>query len=292
MTLLLTPGCRHRTDPSSSTLSDPVVASTQETACATPYMPVDDALCDDLPADYGLSPTNPAEWGFGAGTRTLWFGRLMCEDGAMPAIERSGNLGEAPAPSSSPESPSDVGALDILDLWTVTCPGKPTIEVYHNMYRCGSPCPPVGTRLIPALAYSDYIQSYKAHDEGNTQEALAFALGAHEQSPGFELISLWLALVSHESGRIDEALLLYDEVLAINPGDVFSMIQKAHLLNMIDRTPESLAITSPLMKALDASHPLHGDMLCAHATALLSTQPDEARALAQRACATGATACC
>lgn len=262
-----------------------------EEACPTPFMPISEAQCAAR-GDYGLTKENPAEWGFGAGTRTLWFGRMMCEDGSMPEIVRVGSVGQAVTPSSSPESPSRVGALDVIDLWEVTCPGSPPIEVYHNMYRCGSPCSPAGTQLVDARAYSDYVQSYKAHDRGDLAASLKLAQSAHAQSARLELISLWLALVSQESGRFEGALTLYDEVLAIHPDDVFSLVQKAIIFNELGQPDKALSLTSPLINTLDVDHPSFGDALCAHATGLLPSSPDEARQLASEACEAGAQACC
>ncbi len=298
LTLLYMAGCNKSSSIKDATLdtSEAMTASSgvseEEPGCVTPFMPVDEAMCAEQSSDYGLTPENPAEWGFGAGTRTLWFGRMMCEDGSMPEISRRGNIGKAPNPSSSPEGPSEMGALDILDLWEVQCPGEPVLEVYHNMYRCGSPCPPAGTKLIPAQAYSDYIASYQAHEEGDPDLALSKAQSAHAASPRFEILSLWLAILSQEAGHFEEALTLYDEVLAIKPDDTYSKIKKAIVLNTLGRPTEALAITTPLVGSIPPDDPAHGNALCAHATALLPTSPDDARHYATQACAAGVQSCC
>ena len=70
------------------------------TACPTPFMSVPPSSCQGVSATYGLSAEDPAEWGFGAGTRTLWFGRLMCADGSMPSVEHQESLNDVALSSS------------------------------------------------------------------------------------------------------------------------------------------------------------------------------------------------
>lgn len=280
--------------PSDPSLIDPRANHDDARTCPTPFMDFDQSACLENEASYGLSPENPAEWGFGAGTRTLWFGRLMCQSGAMPDIVRVQSL-EAPTLSSSPQSPSHARPeTDVLDLWHVTCPEfERPLEIYHNMYRCGSPCSPTGTSLLPALAYEAYIESYKAHEKQDASSALAFATKAHELAPKFELTTLWLALMQHETGNYEQALPLYEAVLVFKPSDTFSRVQRAILFNALDRPADALTITTPLLESLsDADGSIYFDVLCAHASALLQTRPGDARTLAKRSCEAGVKACC
>lgn len=266
----------------------------EASVCPTPFMEFDQATCSTNVASYGLSPDTPAEWGFGAGTRTLWFGRLMCQSGAMPDIVRVQSL-EAPTLSSSPQSPTRTRPeTDVLDIWLVHCPEfDEPLPIYHNMYRCGSPCSPTGTALLPARAYEAYIESYKAHEKQDASLALTLASQAHQLAPDFELTTLWLALMQHETGHYEQALPLYEAVLAFKPSDTFSRLQRAVLYNALDRPTDALAITTPLLETLtDADGAMYFDVLCAHASALLQTNPEDARTLARQSCAAGVKACC
>lgn len=56
--------------------------------------------------------------------------RLRCEDGSAPSFDRAGNVGE--------------GVFGfIVDLYKVTCTGKPAIDVYIDMYHDGPEKRPV-----------------------------------------------------------------------------------------------------------------------------------------------------
>lgn len=67
------------------------------------------------------SAKNPVRVNMPAGER-YYLGRLRCLDGAAPAFDRSGSVGAGPYGY-------------ILDLYTVTCPGKAPVEVYMDMYH-------------------------------------------------------------------------------------------------------------------------------------------------------------
>jgi hypothetical protein len=59
-----------------------------------------------------------------------YLGRLRCTDGTAPAAERAGSVG--------------VGVYgNILDLYKVTCPAQPAVEVYMDMYHDGPENRPV-----------------------------------------------------------------------------------------------------------------------------------------------------
>ncbi len=270
------------------------VSSTQapESPCPTPFMTVSEEMCKDTSSSYGLSAETPAEWGFGAGTRTLWFGRLTCPSGAMAEITHIESI-EASTTSSTQKSPMATEEPDVIDIWEVNCPGTtPPTKIFHNMYRCGNPCPPQGTKLLPAAAYQLYIESYKAHEAAAHEDALELARQAYEQAPNFELLTLWLALLSHESGYYQDAINLYADVLTFKPSDTFSKLQQAILYNAINQPEDALLITEPLLNSLTREDPAYSDALCAHATALMSSEPNQAKLMAIEACSAGTKACC
>jgi hypothetical protein len=67
-----------------------------------------------------------------------YLGRLRCADGQAPATARSGNVG--------------TGVYgNIVDLFTVTCPGAAPVEVYMDMYHDGPELRPIpGFTMAPA----------------------------------------------------------------------------------------------------------------------------------------------
>ena len=194
--------------------------------------------------------------------------------------------------AASPVSPEVEEALDVVDRWRLTCAGERTLTLYHNLYRCGSPCPPQGTKLLPAEAYRLYIDSYKAYDAGRGELALQLAEQAYVSAPGYELLALWAAIMNQDRGLLSRAIALYEAVLTINPEDVFSLVQQAILYNALDRVDDALVITTSLLDLLDTTHPSYPDTLCAHATALRAAQPLQAKQFAEQACQAGVTACC
>lgn len=272
----------------------PAIDPAEELVCPTPYQEVDATSCEQLtPRGYGLSIDSPAEWGLGAGTQTLWFGRLMCGDGTIPTIFRAGSVGKAPQQSTSPSSQTHLGTLDVVDLWMVQCPGdaKPT-EIYHNLYRCGSPCAPSGFSLMPAEAYRAYVASLEASDNKDNQRARALALRAYELAPDFELSLMWHAIQEAQAGELTEALALFERAEALNPSAAFARMQRAHILLQLSRYEEARVVTLTLMTETQLDDPDYPEVLCLHAGALLSTDADQARALATEACSLGEKECC
>jgi hypothetical protein len=66
-----------------------------------------------------------------------YLGRLRCADGATPAADRKGNVG--------------TGVYgNIIDLYTLTCPGAAAVEVYMDMYHDGPENRPLpGFAIVP-----------------------------------------------------------------------------------------------------------------------------------------------
>lgn len=297
-----TGGGKEKQEDASQTITDPGEAppierpeNPSEQACATPFMSVDTSTCSAQTSQtYGLTMENPAEWGFGAGTRTLWFGRIMCQDGTMPDIMRAGNVGPAPNPSTSPTSETGLGeAHDILDKWLVMCPGNAQpISVYHNMYRCGSLCPPPSLRLMNGEAFRAYIESQRASDESQHDDAYALAVKAHELEPDLELTILWLGLLEQRKNNFERALELYDKASTLNPHVPFASIQKCDVLIQLGREDEALILLDEILADLPADAAGKPRVDCLRATALHPTKPKEALELAARACAAGEKMCC
>ncbi|MEN3747995.1 hypothetical protein TPR58_12535 [Sphingomonas sp. HF-S3] len=59
-----------------------------------------------------------------------YLGRLRCKDGAAPAYDRAGSMGEGPFGF-------------IIDLYKVTCAAESPVDVYMDMYHDGPENRPV-----------------------------------------------------------------------------------------------------------------------------------------------------
>ena len=83
------------------------------------------------------SKLNPVRENMPQGQRA-YLARLRCADGQAPAFERRGNIG--------------VGAFGFtVDHFEVTCPGKPAVDVFMDMYHDGPENRPVpGFTIAPA----------------------------------------------------------------------------------------------------------------------------------------------
>jgi hypothetical protein len=82
------------------------------------------------------SRKNPVRENMPAG-QLAYLRRLRCADGATPQPARKGNVG--------------VGVFrNIVDLYTVTCPGGAPVEVYMDMYHDGPELRPIpGFTIVP-----------------------------------------------------------------------------------------------------------------------------------------------
>ncbi len=89
---------------------------------------LDDAIA--AAAAYPLgSRQNPVRENQPAGQHA-YLKRLRCADGAAPAFERAGNVGEGPFGF-------------IVDDYKVTCPGKAPVDIFIDMYHDGPETRPV-----------------------------------------------------------------------------------------------------------------------------------------------------
>lgn len=262
-------------------------------SCPKAFTEVTPQQCASLPRGYGEQPGMPAEWGIGAGTGKLWFGRLMCPDGAMPLqLRRVGNIGGASTPSQSPPSSSARRPLDIVDKWEVTCPQRAPIIVYHNMYRCGSPCPPATLKLLPAKAFSSLAGSLSAYQRGDLAEADTIATQGLSHAPNYELMLIWASQVKARQDRHAEALKLLERADAIHPNSPSIQLNMVESLVALDRHADALRQIQAVEKTLPAQDPKTPRLQCLKASALLPTEPAQARKLAASACAAGEKRCC
>lgn len=260
--------------------------------CPSPTLEIAPELCQGLPSQHGQVPQQPLEWGVAVSGELLWFGRLVCQDGAMPKLRLEGVYGPAPKTSSSPPSPTQSEALDLLDKWTLSCPGQPALTLYHNLYRCGSPCPPLGVSLLPATSFEDYLASQEAHSARRLEEAYDLATRALEASPESELFRLWLASLANERGLHERALLLYEEAAARYALDVQLQLRRAETLLLLDRPREAEELLSKLLDSLATTHKQRPYAMCLHATAVMLFDLERSATLTRAACQAGASSCC
>jgi hypothetical protein len=83
------------------------------------------------------SRNNPIRENMPQGQRA-YLARLRCPEGPAPAVERRGNIGEGVYGS-------------IIDHYSITCPGKPAVDVFMDMYHDGPEDRPVpGFTIVPA----------------------------------------------------------------------------------------------------------------------------------------------
>ena len=262
-------------------------------SCPTPTLEVDAQQCQALPAGYGELATMPLEWGAGASSgRSLWFGRMTCASGGSPRVERLDMVGPAPRTPTSPKSPLMVEALDIVERWQITCPGQAPRVVYHNLYRCGSPCPPRGLELLPAQPFGDYLESLRAHRARRMDEAYKLASRAHHGAPTAALFMVWLAALSNEQGKHEQALSLYELALERHMEDDELELRRAETLLMLERPQQAQLELARVIARWPVAHPLMGYALCLRSTALMTLDEAQSVALARQSCALGESICC
>lgn len=278
-----------------------------ENTCPSLELALDLRACADLPEDYGLAPTSPLEWGPGAhGNDTLWMGRLMCAEGAVPKVKRLGSLGEPPRASQSAPSPLWTGFGEVLDMWEVQCPGEAEARVlYANIYRCGNPCPPSPLKILDAeaaLALAAGEDAMGALQAGQISQEVALETmvesgkRAGEVAPGSEAVQSRLGFAYLVSQRFDEARQAYERAAEINPGDPFHLL---HLSWVEMEAGNALAYAErveALVRGTPEDHELYPEALCRYAGVLVGSEEpgamEQAAMLAEQACSAGFDACC
>lgn len=267
------------------------VPSQKKPSYTCPYASMPVSGCSNKSV-LGLSPTNPAEWGMDGGGKTLWFGRLTCASGAIPKIVREKTYGRAPSPSTSSASPSTEGTLDVLDQWLVSCPDKASFRLFHNIYRCGDPCPPGLLKLMPSNAFEHYKSSQRALQNQSINKAVELAKKAYQRAPYIEVLILWYALVLTASNEHQSALMLYERALAINPNSISTALRRLEALLVLKRHKEVIKLGEQLLKKVEDRHTQRPYLLCLYATSLATEDTQRAALLSQRACQLGELGCC
>lgn len=285
----------------------PATAPLQEASCPTIHTDVVEALCADLPADYGLSRHAPVEWGRRAASglapkgqplpsSALYFGRLICADGTDPII-LSRSIGGPPAtPSLSPLNTDatkiDANSADILDYWKIKC-GDTMIRMYSNMYRCGSHCVPAAFQVIPADAWEVFTRGRELQDQGDQEGAVA-AFGAAVQAypRSLKLQENYVFTLLHLQ-RHEEGLAQAEEALRHLPHGKFLRLFKAISLTHLDRLDEAEQTLREIFVHIHPDDPFQAAAFC-HQSSIHRRRGEtqEADATQELACKLGAKACC
>lgn len=275
-------------------------------ACPTLETDVPEALCEDLPEDFGLSRLHPVEWGRQAATgirseqglmpnSSLYFGRLICADGSRPAIYSRVTDGKSPLPSSSPRNPELRGfeeSEDILDFWRLRC-GDRIIGMYSNVYRCGGGCVPSPFRVVPASAWSAYVRGKELQSEGDHAGALASYEEAVAAFPTSVDLQVALVTATLEEGQLQRGLERADAALEQLPHAPFLGVLRTIALVRLGRLEAAEGNLREVRLRLPPDDPTQGMVLCAqafiHEAAGDLRQADHLRALT---CKWDGPSCC
>ncbi len=315
LSCLLLAGCGASTQPSDSTTptvaDEPAVevASEEQPAdagpadgpteatdpCPSVMTPVAVNECAASQAGYGLTKQNPLEWGPLGGSRgQLWRARLACPDGSRPLeVERSGNVG--PVPSQSPAAPgAGEKPADIVDAWWIRCGGaSETTQVFSNMYRCGSHCPPSGFQLVPARAAQLLVDAKQANKEGQPQRAIELAEEAVSLAPDFEVVWSRAALIHHVAKSPDKAIEYKRKASAIAPFNPSHLLDLGYMLSNQGKYQDARPILERGLEASEKGSKSWADALCMKAEVDRKLGDEElADAQADEACKAGEQRCC
>lgn len=271
--------------------AEPPAAPPISGPCPTVDTEVALEACADLPADHGLAPERPLEWG-GAGSNTFFFGRIVCEGGGWPSVERIGSAGPAPVKSASPPGMPNFG-VDVLDLWKVVCPGGRRLDVYTNMYRCGRPCPPAGLRLLSAARGRAYLDSRAAAERRDFAEAARIAEAGFPQGARTEKEASWLGLVYAADNRIDDAIAALTRAHEIDPADPYHLFHRAAAARKRGDLEAYFADLLAALERADHGHPLRPELLCLSRSYFeRAGELARARDVGDEACKLGFARCC
>lgn len=277
------------------------------TACPTPERDLPEAICRDLPEDYGLSREHPVEWGARAASgvnikdrympvESLYFGRLICQDGSDPRIVSRGMDGPALAVSTAARDPkrikADETAPDIIDFWRLWC-GDTLYGLYSNSYRCGSPCVPSPFKLIPAEAHAAYEEGKRHRREGRMLEALHAYQRALDLYP--ESVRFHEAVIrAHiETGDLEAALAHADAAMARFPREHYLRYLKVATLGLLERFDDANEEAHGLFRRTHLDDPIRISLHCLVANLDLRAGNEErGRKGRELACKLGAQECC
>ncbi len=299
MLLTLTLGCATTPKPPEVDVTDGVATPEVKTPapvtdpygqCVTPQTRVDVQTCA---RDRGASKAAPVEWGSKAGRGTLYFGRLMCEDGADPAVRRVGSGGKVS--SEAPEDPAMKSMMfDIVDLWEVTCPGKAPQVVYHNLYRCGDPCPPAGLSILPAQAEGELRVSLEQLRADDIEGAWVHGQNALKLAPESERLLRWNALLAARRRDAAASASYGARALAKNPDRHGTRILRAQMLLRLGKKKEAARDASYLESNLKPGSTYAPTLMCLQAELLRGEAGKEAQMKdgIDKACQAGSKRCC
>ena len=255
---------------------------------------VDEERCrTERPPEYGLTPESPLEIGIAAGGQSLWYGRLICPNGALPAIRRMGNAGPPTVPSESPTSPLGGRGTELLDVWEVQCPGiGDPVTLYSNLYRCGLNCPPGAFRVLDARVHRIY-QEASALIRKN---AFDKALRKMEEIAPDERTTLD---INHRFGVLylqkelfAKARKALETALAMNPTNPYLKLHISFVDLQEGKRDEYATVVEALLDELPDDHSLHAELVCRKGVVLRDQNKDEGTTLMRKGCDLGHKPCC
>jgi tetratricopeptide (TPR) repeat protein len=183
---------------------------------------------------------------------------------------------------------------EILDAWSVSCPGGPAGQTwYANMYRCGDPCPPADFSVMSAEGMRLWLASGRAYDAGQIADAHELAREAAAAWPASERIQYWLGMTALDQRDLRTALDAFGRAAEMDPEDVANLYHLAGAQHgagltalFVDTLARGLEIAPP-------DHPIRPGLVCMAAMERWEHGDREAAMpLAEEACAAGFEPCC
>lgn len=290
--LLIALSCAAQQGPSASAIKayeNPAIAK----ECPSSTTVVLPDQCSDLPPGYGFSPDQPVEWGLAAirGDKTseVYLGRLICPDGTQ-AMATPIDFAPATTPPTSAPSMRFEGVetrpSDFVDRIALRC-GDKTQTFYSNGYRCGSPCPPPGFRLMDVAADRHLRRSLEEKSKGANEASLREAEAALAIDPGSEKLYETVAMARFRLARFEESLQVADEGIARIPASLDLPIFRALVLTRLERHQAAydamVEIEPRLEQAGDASLQVQALSIKAMAASSLGRR-EEALAIHEKLC--------
>jgi len=258
--------------------------------CPTPTLDLV-ARCASPDPARGRSPERALEWGAMVQGR-LGHDRLVCEDGSeLRRVSRASTAGvRSTSPRSSVPKFGD-GANDIVDMWTVSCPGRAEETLYSNLYRCGDPCPPAGFRWLRADAEALFVTALKTKKSGQPERALSLLDEAVALEPNAEKYRKWRDVLRLEVTRsIDVARALIADAER-NPDDLEHADFVSFLVAKFSEPSLALEFVERVESRADPRGRAY--FMCRRANLLMETgRVEEAPAVAKAACELGEKKCC
>ncbi|MCB9681705.1 MAG: hypothetical protein H6733_09560 [Alphaproteobacteria bacterium] len=245
----------------------------------------------------GTDPRHALAWAEQA-TGSLWSGRLLCPSGALANATRVQWRAQAHQ-ESLPESQARIDAgdlidVDIVDRWTVSCPGEDDHVWFANIYRCGNPCPPDGFTVFPDEAAAAVRTGYAQLELGDTLNASLLAARALSAAPDTEPPYRLLYQIALKSQKVDTALKALDALEELRPGDADLLVRHALVAGGAGRRAELDEVLLALRLVAKEGHPLAPEVACLETLrARMDGAPAEVvDAGVRAACDGGSSICC